>query len=90
MLTLEQRQEIVAKYRTHPTDTGSPQVQVALLTARINYLNEHLKKSSGRKDHASRRGLLLLVGQRNRLLKYLNHEDADEYKKLIGALNLRK
>lgn len=88
MLTLEQRQEIVTKFRTHPTDTGSPQVQVALLTARINYLNDHLKVA--KKDHASRRGLLILVGQRNRLLKYLSREDNQEYKRLISTLGLRK
>jgi len=88
VLTLEQRQEIVAKFKTHPTDTGSPQVQVALLTARINYLNDHLKVA--RKDHSSRRGLLILVGQRNRLLKYLSREDNPEYKRLITTLGLRK
>ena len=88
MLTLEQRQEIVNQHKTHPKDTGSAQVQVALLTARINYLNDHLKVA--KKDHASRRGLLRLVGQRNRLLKYLSREDHEEYKRLIGNLGLRK
>lgn len=89
MLTAEDRQGIVEKYRTHETDTGSPQVQIALLTHRISYLNEHLK-GAHKKDHHSRLGLLKLVGRRNRLLKYLNNSDHEAYKKLIGELGLRK
>jgi small subunit ribosomal protein S15 len=84
----EKRQEIVKSYRTHEKDSGSPQVQIALLTERINGINEHLKKA--RKDHATRRGLLMLVGRRNRLLKYLQKVDRESYKKLIGSLGLRK
>lgn len=88
MLTAEDRQGIVEKHRTHDHDTGSPQVQIALLTARINYLNEHLK--SNKKDHHSRLGLLKLVGRRNRLLRYLSDSDHEGYKTLIGELGLRK
>lgn len=88
MLTADKRQEIISKFRVHDTDTGSPQVQIALLTHRINYLNEHLKKN--RKDHHTQRGLLTLVGQRNKLLKYISRKDNDGYKKLIKALGLRK
>jgi small subunit ribosomal protein S15 len=88
VLTLEDRKGIVEKFRTHENDTGSPEVQIALLTARIRYLNEHIK--ANKKDHHSRLGLLKLVGQRNRLLKYLRNTRADDYKKLIGELGLRK
>lgn len=84
----EKRQEIIASYRTHDKDTGSPQVQIALLTERINAINEHLK--TARKDHHTRRGLLMLVGRRNRLLKYLQRTDREGYKKLIASLGLRK
>jgi small subunit ribosomal protein S15 len=84
----EKRLETVKSFRTHEKDTGSPQVQIALITERINSINDHLRKQ--RKDHASRRGLLQLVGQRNRLLKYLARTDREGYKKLIGTLGLRK
>jgi small subunit ribosomal protein S15 len=79
---------LVEKFRTHPTDTGSPEVQVALLTERIHYLTEHFK--THKKDHHSRRGLLKLVGQRRRLLDYLKSKDASRYKRLIEALGIRK
>lgn len=84
----EKRQEIIGSYRTHEKDTGSPQVQIALLTDRINAINEHLK--TARKDHHTRRGLLIMVGRRNRLLKYLQKTDREGYKKLIASLGLRK
>lgn len=80
--------ELVGKYRIHDKDTGSPEVQVALLTARINELTEHLK--THQKDHHSRRGLLKLVGQRRRLLDYLRTADGERYKKLIDELGIRK
>jgi small subunit ribosomal protein S15 len=79
---------IVKDFRTHDTDTGSPEVQVALLTNRITYLTDHFKSNA--KDHHSRRGLLKLVSQRRRLLDYLKDEDADRYHKLIDRLGLRK
>jgi small subunit ribosomal protein S15 len=84
----EKKQECIKSYRTHEKDSGSPQVQIALLTERINMINEHLKKA--RKDHSTRRGLLILVGRRNRLLKYLQKNDREGYRKLIGSLGLRK
>ena len=80
--------EIIEKYARHEGDTGSPEVQVALLTERINHLNEHLK--SNKKDHHSRRGLLLMVGQRRGLLDYLKKTDIERYRTLIDQLNLRK
>ena len=80
--------EIVKQYRTHDTDTGSPEVQVALLTNRIAYLTEHFQSNA--KDHHSRRGLLKMVGRRRRLLEYLRGEDAGRYQKLIERLGLRK
>lgn len=82
------KQELVGKFRTHEKDTGSPEVQVALLTERIVYLTEHFKTHA--KDHHSRRGLLKLVGQRRRLLDYLKGKDEKRYKKLIEDLGLRK
>jgi small subunit ribosomal protein S15 len=88
MTTAEKRLDIVKQFRTHEKDTGSPQVQIALLTDRINHINEHLRTQ--KKDHAGRRGLLMLVGQRNRLLKYLQRNDSEAYKKLIQTLGLRK
>ena len=78
----------INEYRTHPTDTGSPEVQVALLTARINHLTEHLK--AHKKDHHSRRGLLMLVGQRRRLLDYVKRTDVERYRALIARLGLRR
>ena len=78
----------IAEHRLHDTDTGSPEVQVALLTGRINHLTEHLKIH--KKDHHSRRGLLMQVGQRRRLLAYLQNKDLDRYRKLIADLGLRR
>lgn len=87
-MTKERKQEIIAAYATHEGDTGSPEVQVALLTERINHLNEHLK--THKKDHHSRRGLLMMVGQRRGLLKYLTKIDIERYRSLIERLGLRK
>ncbi len=87
-LTVEAKREIVAKHGRDPGDTGSTEVQVALLTARINELTEHLREH--RKDHHSRRGLLMLVGKRRRLLKYLSRTDIDRYRALIAELGLRR
>ena len=88
MLTKENKEEIVKKYGVHEGDTGSPEVQIALLTARISYLTEHLKEH--KKDHHSRRGLLKMVGQRRRLLSYLSKKDINRYREIISQLNLRK
>lgn len=82
------KQEIVAKFGRTPSDTGSPEVQIALLTARILHLTEHLKMH--KKDHHSRRGLLKLVGQRRGLLNYLKANDIEKYRNLLVELNLRK
>ena len=79
---------IIAEYATHEGDTGSPEVQVALLTARINHLNEHLRDNKN--DHHSRRGLLLMVGQRRGLLDYLKRKDIERYRAIIAKLGLRK
>jgi len=87
-LTVEQKQEIVQRHGRAEHDTGSAEVQVALLTARINELNEHLR--SHKKDHHSRRGLLMLVGKRRRLLGYLQRMDLDRYRALIKELGLRR
>ena len=87
-LTVESKREVVGKFGRDDSDTGSPEVQVALLTARINHLTEHLREH--KKDHHSRRGLLMLVGQRRRLLKYLQAKDVDRYRRLIGELGLRR
>ena len=84
----EKTSELVAKFRTHETDTGSPEVQIALLTERIGYLTEHFKTHA--KDHHSRRGLLMLVGRRRRLLDYLKSKDVKRYADLIKRLNIRK
>ena len=88
MLHPIQKATIVEKYRTHETDTGSPEVQIALLSERINYLTEHFKSHA--KDHHSRRGLLKLVGQRRRLLDYVKGKDTDRYRGLIERLGIRK
>ena len=88
MFTAEDKSKIVDKFKTHDGDTGSPEVQVALLTGRILYLDAHLKEH--RADHHSRRGLLKMVGRRRRLLDYLKGKDLDRYKKLIAELGLRK
>jgi len=84
----EDKAPLIEKYRTHESDTGSPEVQVALLTTRIGQLTEHLKGHE--KDHASRRGLLKLVGQRRRLLKYLQQNDMGRYQAVIASLGLRR
>lgn len=88
MLAADKKAAIIAEYGKNPTDTGSPEVQVALLTTRINELNEHLKVHA--KDHHSRRGLLKMVGQRRRLLAYLKEKDIARYRSLIERLGLRK
>jgi small subunit ribosomal protein S15 len=87
-LTAEQKQTIIDEYATHEGDTGSPEVQVALLTRRITDLTEHLKQH--KHDHHSRRGLLLLVGQRRRLLDYLADRDIERYRSLINRLGIRR
>ena len=87
-ITTADKTKIVSEYRTHDKDTGSPEVQIALLTQRINELNEHLQ--THKKDHSSRRGLLKMVGKRNSLLKYLTREDRTRYQQIIGKLGLRK
>jgi small subunit ribosomal protein S15 len=87
-LTKEKKERLIREYRMHDKDTGSPEVQVALLTERINQLTEHLKGHT--KDFSSRRGLLKLVGQRRRLLDYLKDTDLEEYRKIVEELGLRK
>ena len=87
-ITTMKKQDIIDEYRVHEHDTGSPDVQVALLTARIQQLTEHLKIH--KKDHASRRGLLMMVGRRARLLKYLKDKDFARYKALITKLSIRR
>jgi small subunit ribosomal protein S15 len=87
-LTKERKTGIITDYRTHETDTGSPEVQVAILSDRINYLTDHFKAHA--KDHHSRRGLLKLVGQRRRLLDYLKTKDTSRYAELIRRLGIRK
>lgn len=88
MTSTEKKQQIIAEYGRTANDTGSPEVQIALLTERINTLNEHLK--ANKKDHHSRRGLLKMVGQRRGLLAYLKKTDLEAYRTLIGRLGLRK
>ena len=85
---LTNKSEIIAEYGRHVGDTGSPEVQIALLTARINHLNDHLKEH--KKDHHSRRGLLLMVGQRRSMLEYLKRIDIERYRALVAKLGLRK
>ena len=87
-LNADKKLEVVSKFRTHDHDTGSPEVQIALLTERITYLTEHFKTHV--KDHHSRRGLLRLVSKRRRLLDYLKRSSLERYRKVVGALNLRK
>lgn len=82
------KQEIIEKFALHEGDTGSPEVQIALLTERINHLNQHLAANSN--DHHSRRGLLKMVGQRRGLLNYLKEKDIERYRAILAALNLRK
>lgn len=88
MLTQEKKQEIIELYAVHEGDTGSSEVQIAILTARITYLTEHLKEH--KKDHHSRRGLLKMVGHRRRLLNYLHNNAIDRYRAILAKLNLRK
>ena len=88
MLTTEAKLAVIKEYATHEGDTGSPEVQVAILTSRIGYLTEHLKEH--KKDHHSRRGLLKLVGQRRNMLDYLRRKDIERYRSLIERLGLRK
>ena len=87
-MTVEKKQEIIDKFKTHEGDTGSPEVQIALLTARITLLTDHLKMH--KKDHHSRRGLLKMVGQRKGLLNYIKAKDIVKYRELISELGLRK
>lgn len=88
MLTKDRKTEVITTYSTHEGDTGSPEVQVAILSERITYLTEHFKTHA--KDHHSRRGLLKMVGQRRRLLDYVKRKDADRYLELIKRLGIRK
>jgi small subunit ribosomal protein S15 len=88
MLATEKKQEIINKYKTHDSDTGSPEVQIAILTERITYLTEHFKVH--KKDHHSRRGLLKIVGQRRRLLDYIKKKDVERYKAIIEKLGIRR
>jgi len=88
VLSNERKTEVIGSFRTHESDTGSPEVQVALLSERINYLTDHFKTHA--KDHHSRRGLLKLVGQRRRLLDYLKGKDLGRYSELIKKLGIRK
>ncbi len=87
-LTPERKEELIKTYQVHESDTGSPEVQIAILTERINYLNEHLKIN--KKDHHSRRGLLKMVGQRRALLDYLKKKDFDRYRNIVTKLGLRR
>ena len=87
-LSLEAKTQIVSEFRTHEKDTGSPEVQIAILTKRINELRAHF--DAHKKDHSSRRGLLKLVSRRNQLLKYLTREDRNRYTSIIAKLGLRK
>jgi small subunit ribosomal protein S15 len=87
-VTKEQRRELVEKYRTHEKDTGSPEVQISILTKRIDQLTDHLRKFT--KDHHSRRGLIMMVSRRNRLLRYLSDNDYKRYQAIVSALGLRK
>jgi small subunit ribosomal protein S15 len=84
----ERKQELISKFRQHESDTGSPEVQIALLTERISYLTNHFKTNP--KDHHSRRGLLKMVGSRKKLLRYLKENDLSRYSQIIKALGLRK
>ena len=88
MLNVQEKKKIVKDFETHQGDTGSPEVQIALLTRKINELTEHLK--THKKDHASRRGLLKMVGTRSALLKYVRNKDVKRYREIISRLGLRK
>ena len=85
---MAEKQQIIKDYQTHDTDTGSPEVQVAILTSRISHLTEHLKVHKG--DHHTRRGLMKLIGQRRRLLDYVQRDDVERYRALIGRLGIRR
>ena len=88
MLAREQKSNIITKYATHANDTGSPEVQIAILSERIGQLNDHFR--THKKDHASRRGLLMMVSKRRRLLNYLKKYDTERYKTVISKLGIRK
>lgn len=88
MLELEKKKEIISSFQSHENDTGSPEVQIALLSARIKYLTDHFK--AHKKDHHSRRGLLKIVGQRRRLLDYLKKKDIERYRTVIQRLGIRR
>jgi len=88
VLTSKQKKELIDKFKLHESDTGSPEVQVGLLTHRISYLTEHLK--AHKKDHHTRRGLLMLVGQRRRLLNYVKNKDVQRYRDIVKTLGLRR
>ena len=87
-LTIDKKKTLIEQYRVHDGDTGSPEVQIALLTERINSLTEHFKRHA--KDHHSRRGLLMLIGKRRGLLEYLKNKDADRYRAVIEKLGIRR
>lgn len=87
-LTRESKSNLIERYRVHPKDTGSPDVQIAVLSERISYLNEHFRVH--RKDHSSRRGLLIMVGKRKRLLEYLKRRNPERYQQVIERLGIRK
>jgi len=87
-LTADRKSELIGQFRNHNTDTGSPEVQIAILSERITYLTDHFK--THKKDHHSRRGLLKLVSQRRRLLDYVRSKDVERYRKIISALGIRK
>lgn len=87
-LTRESKTSVIGRYKVHPTDTGSPEVQIAILSEQISYLNTHFQVH--RKDHASRRGLLMMVGKRRRLLEYLKRRTPERYKRVIESLGIRK
>jgi len=88
VLTTDNKKELINRFKTHDTDTGSPEVQIGLLTHRISYLTDHLKVH--KKDHHSRRGLLMMVGRRRRLLNYVKNNDIKRYRSIIEALGLRR
>ncbi len=87
-LTKEQKEEVIGKFKKHDKDSGSPEVQIAILSERINYLTDHFK--THKKDHHSRRGLLKMVSQRRRLLDYVRGQDVERYRKIISELGIRK
>jgi len=87
-LTADRKSELIGQFRNHDTDTGSPEVQIAILSERINYLTDHFK--THKKDHHSRRGLLKMVSQRRRLLDYVRDQDVERYRKIISELGIRK